>query len=43
MFVVKGCCTLSEVKGKASSLASSALTVLAMVGQIPMDNTLTLI
>ena len=43
MFVAKGCCALSELKGKASSLAASVLTVLAMLGQIPIDHTLTLV
>lgn len=43
MFVAKGCCALSEVKGKASSLVASGLTVLAMLGQIPIDNTFSLV
>lgn len=40
MFVAKGYCAPSELRRKAGSLASSALTVPAMLGQIHIENTL---
>lgn len=43
MFVAKGYCALSELKRKTGSLASSALTVLAMLGHIHIENTLALV
>lgn len=43
MFVAKGYCALSELKRKTGSVASSALTVLAMLGRIHIENTLALV